>query len=230
MSFTLVGDEDCAHNVPLPLGTTALGRNPATGNTDPNVSRNHATVEVEGASVTITAVGMNAPVIYRRAAAGAAPEVCKMTKGQKEPLRVGDAVALLQSGKYKYTLTEGAPAPRDPPKLERRSSLVEPQPYEDEAAPAAAAVRATPIEEAKHEEEPPPKKAKVPTEVPDIRPVCKYGASCYRHNRRHFEEYAHPHLPTMASERDMAAECSDEGSDSDAAVEERPVSSSAEKP
>eukprot|EP00668_Euglena_longa_P016283 GGOE01020519.1.p1 GENE.GGOE01020519.1~~GGOE01020519.1.p1 ORF type:complete len:644 (-),score=189.63 GGOE01020519.1:153-2084(-) len=220
MVLTLVGDEDCAYNVPLPPGITVLGRNPATGNTDPNVSRSHATVEVEGSAVTVTAMGMNAPMLCRPKE-GAEPDVCKLTKGQKEAMHVGDSIALLQSGKYKYTLVEGTLTPTDAPKLERRrSSLVEPQPYEDEAPPSATAVRASmPAEEVKREDGPPTKKAKVPTEVPDIRPVCKYGAGCYRHNRRHFEEYAHPHLPTMASERDMAAECSDEGSDSDAAVE-----------
>ncbi len=26
----------------------------------------------------------------------------------------------------------------------------------------------------------------------DTRPVCKYGAECYRKNPAHFEEYRHP--------------------------------------
>jgi len=214
MLFVLVAEDDGAAAIPLPPTGVTLGRNEATGNTDPNVSQEHAAVEVAADHIVVTALGMNAPMIFHK---DTTAKPMKMKKGQKEVLQIGDAVALLQSGKYKYTLAEAETLDKPPDidvPLRRRSSLIEPQPYE-EVAVEAAAHREPPAEGPSVPPEgtadaPPAKKAKIRHAAPDIRPSCKYGADCYRHDRRHFEEYRHPHLPTMASEEDMAAECSDE--------------------
>ena len=32
-------------------------------------------------------------------------------------------------------------------------------------------------------------------------PFVRYGVDCYRHDKRHFEEFRHPHLPTTTSEQ-----------------------------
>jgi hypothetical protein len=34
-------------------------------------------------------------------------------------------------------------------------------------------------------------------ELKKKRPVCKYGASCYRKNKQHLKDYYHPHLESM---------------------------------
>ena len=37
------------------------------------------------------------------------------------------------------------------------------------------------------------KKQKLDSDIDDVRPLCKYGESCYQKNTFHLKKYRHPH-------------------------------------
>eukprot|EP01006_Ploeotia_vitrea_P047028 TRINITY_DN67081_c10_g1_i1.p1 TRINITY_DN67081_c10_g1~~TRINITY_DN67081_c10_g1_i1.p1 ORF type:complete len:797 (-),score=76.62 TRINITY_DN67081_c10_g1_i1:32-2086(-) len=131
-------------------------------------------------------------------------------------MAIGDLVYLLQTIKYRYTLTLADQATEPMPVEQRLSKLRDEKiPQQKELTSFFRFSAAPECDEPEDEDAGAPpagkkmKKDPAPSRVPtDERPMCSDGPSCQQNTKRHFMEYRHPHLPTLASEVEMADECS----------------------
>eukprot|EP00727_Mastigamoeba_balamuthi_P011133 m51a1_g6642 hypothetical protein (449) ;mRNA; f:110758-112257 len=186
--------------IALAPGENIVGRSDATSIRDPKCSRRQVSITLDPSGrAFLTTLGMNSSVVSRT---GGRDEV--VTKGAAPvELRDGDVVQLL-IGQYAYALSLNPDATQaaDSQPTPAQQPMSQPSPPPANVPPASGGTPARPPQSAEatpDRQQQRDEGAGGAADDGDARPVCKYGATCYRKNADHLAQYRHPQQPQSPS-------------------------------